>query len=76
MDFLKIGPFKIKNVKGPVNYKLELPVTSRIYPVFYTSLLKLADPDIPLDKNTKLEYKRTVLEYNIKIVVDYTIKGR
>ena len=24
-DYLKVGPFLIKNIKGPVNYELQLP---------------------------------------------------
>jgi hypothetical protein len=55
LDFLKVRLFRVKNVKGLVNYELELPVTLRIHLVFHTSLLELADPDTPLDTSIKLE---------------------
>ena len=33
------GPFKITEVLGPVTYKLKLPVSWRIHPVFHANLL-------------------------------------
>jgi hypothetical protein len=55
LDFLKVGLFRVKSIKGLVNYKLELPATLRIYLVFYILLLELADPDTPLDTSIELE---------------------
>ena len=39
---MKIGLFLIKNVKGLINYELQLPQEAKIYPVFYILLLKKA----------------------------------
>jgi hypothetical protein len=47
LDYKKFGPFKVKrNIKN-ISYKLYLPPTIRIYPIFHISLLELADPDTP-----------------------------
>jgi hypothetical protein len=47
LDHKKFGPFKIKrNIKN-INYKLHLPPTIKIHPIFHISLLELADPDTP-----------------------------
>jgi hypothetical protein len=46
-DHKKFGPFKIKrNIKN-ISYKFYLPLTMRIHPIFYISLLELADLDTP-----------------------------
>jgi hypothetical protein len=41
LDHKKLGLFKIKKITGLVNYKLILPKTMNIYPVFHISLLEL-----------------------------------
>lgn len=42
LDFNKIGPFKISEQIGKVNFRLKLPETMRIHPVFHISLLEPA----------------------------------
>jgi hypothetical protein len=48
LDHVKVGPFLISEVRGPVNYKLQLPDDAKIHPVFHISLLEPADPATPL----------------------------
>ena len=48
LDHIKVGPFLISEVKGPSNYRLDLPKDSRIHPVFHISMLEPADAAIPL----------------------------
>ncbi|KAL2004475.1 hypothetical protein VTN00DRAFT_3477 [Thermoascus crustaceus] len=42
LNFKKIGPFEIAEKKGEVNFRLKLPDTMRIHPVFHISLLEPA----------------------------------
>jgi hypothetical protein len=53
LDAVKLGPFKIRRQKGPVNYELELPKRMRIHPVFHVSLLEPAAPDATLQPDVR-----------------------
>ena len=55
LDVLKLGPFKIKAVKGAVNYELYLPKKMRIHPVFHVFLLEKADPETLVDDSVELD---------------------
>ena len=50
LDAVKLGPFKIRRCKGPVNFELDLPKRMRIHPTFHISLLEPATPDATLQK--------------------------
>ncbi|SLM38743.1 Reverse transcriptase domain [Lasallia pustulata] len=47
-DKLVVRPFHIKKALGPEVYKLELPKSMKIHPVFHITVLELAHPSIPV----------------------------
>ena len=55
LDHIRVGPFVIKRVKGPVNYELELPEDAKVHPVFHISLLEKASDREPT--TTTFQYK-------------------
>ena len=48
LDHVKVGPFLISKVLGPINYRLELPPNAKVYLNFNIKYLKLVDPKILL----------------------------
>ena len=54
LDYRKLGLFEITEVKGLVNFKLKLPKSINIYPMFYILLLKLVLPGTPKALQTKI----------------------
>ena len=47
LDFKKMGPFEIIEKVRLVNYRLKLLRGSRLYPIFYISLLEPAKRSTP-----------------------------
>ena len=55
LDYIKLRPFKISKKITEVNYKLDLPVKIKIYPVQHVAMLK------PVYRNYKpLLYKADI----------------
>jgi hypothetical protein len=71
LDHKKLGLFKIKRVIGPVNYKLVLPRTMNIHPVFHISLLELILLGVLLAPVTKIKPVNPNIEYKIKKILDH-----
>jgi hypothetical protein len=71
LDHKKLGPFRIKRITGPINYKLVLPKTINIYPVFYISLLELVLPGVLPALITEIELVNPNIEYKIKEILDH-----
>jgi hypothetical protein len=70
-DHKKLGLFKIKRIIGLVNYKLVLPKTINIHPVFHISLLKLVLLGVLLVLITEIELVNPNIEYKIEEILDY-----
>jgi hypothetical protein len=47
LDSKNLGPFKVLEKVGATSYRLQLPASMQIHPVFHSNLLRL-DPDNPL----------------------------
>jgi hypothetical protein len=76
LDFKKLGPFGIEEKISSVNYKLELPKTSRLYPVFYILLLEPARGITQIDETTDIQPEYNTNIYNIeKILASRVSKG-
>ena len=67
LDFTKLGPFKITEVMGKVNYRLNLPKTMRIHPVFHVSLLEPAPQHA---KATQVEVESDTEEYDVERILN------
>jgi len=48
LDFKKLGAFRVLEQTGPVNFKLQLPKGTNVYPVFHISMLEPAPETAPM----------------------------
>jgi hypothetical protein len=71
LDHKKLGLFKIKRIIGLVNYKLVLPKTINIHPVFHISFLKLVPLGVLLVPVTEIELVNPNTEYKVKEILDH-----
>ena len=55
LDFKKIGPFEVEEVISATNYRLSLPDTMKIHPVFHISLLEPAPANAKLEATLEIE---------------------
>ena len=73
LAFKYLGPYVVLQKIGSVAYRLELPDTSRIHPVFLVSQLKPCVP--PLHKvHTELPSPDTKLQFPVQVLQKRTIK--
>jgi hypothetical protein len=71
LDHKKLGLFKIKRIIRPINYKLVLPKTMNIYPVFYISLLEPVLLGVLLVPVTEIELVNPNTKYKIEEILDH-----
>jgi hypothetical protein len=71
LDHKKLGLFKIKKIAGLVNYKLVLPKTMNIHPVFHISLLELILLGVLLAPVTEIELVNPNAEYKIEEILNH-----
>jgi hypothetical protein len=71
LDHKKLRLFKIKRIVGPINYKLVLPKTINIYPVFHILLLELILPGVLPAPVTEIELVNPNAEYKVEEILDH-----
>jgi hypothetical protein len=71
LDHKKLGLFKIKRITRLINYKLVLPKTINIYPVFHISLLELVLLGVLLVPVTEIEPVNLNAKYKIEEILDH-----
>ena len=51
LDYIKLGPFRIRKILRLINYKLDLLIKMRIYLSFYFLILEPVDPETLVQTN-------------------------
>ncbi|SAM00104.1 hypothetical protein [Absidia glauca] len=75
LDHRRIGPFKITATIGTRAYRLELPPTMHIHPVFHTNLLTPYQPD-PIEGRPPKPQPPTYVEDHYEYEVDFIVDSR
>ena len=70
LDFKKLGLYEILKKIREVNYRLKLSEGSRLYPVFYVSLLELAKGDTITDRDTDIQPENDLDVYKVEKILD------
>jgi hypothetical protein len=65
-----LGLYRIKRVKGRLNYKLALPKNIRILLIFYISLLELVPPEVLPTLETEIDPVNPNVEYKVENILD------
>jgi transposase InsO family protein len=80
LDYKRLGPFKVIKRISSHAYRLELPKSMRIHPVFHVSLLRKAEPDPILERRPSSvptpEIEGGVEKWDIEQIDDSRIRYR
>ncbi|TPX16414.1 uncharacterized protein E0L32_012424 [Thyridium curvatum] len=71
LDHKKLGPFKIVQRISTSNYRLSLPKTMRIHPIFHVSLLEPAPPGVRLKEPVEVEAEEE--EYEVEQILEQRV---
>jgi len=72
LDFKQIRPFKIAKKISNTNYKLSLPRTIKIHPIFHISLLKPAPKNTKTEQNIKISDNK---EFEVERILNHKGEG-
>jgi hypothetical protein len=79
LDSKNLGPFKVLGKVGATSYKLELPASMRIHPVFHSNLLRL-DPETSLPGQEITPAPPVVVEgeeeFEVERILDSRLSGK
>jgi transposase InsO family protein len=75
LDFKKLGPFKVTEKIGNVNYRLQLPSSSRLHPVFHISLLEPCKGATPVVTDAELQPENDEQEYEAEEILDSRVNN-
>ena len=71
MDVRKLGPFKVIEAVGPASFKLDLPESMKIHPVFYFSLWESAklrpNTEVPIEDSQIISED----QYEVEKIIGY-----
>ena len=67
LDYIRVRPFLVKQQKGLVNYKLDLPKDTNIHLVFHILLLEPADAQTPIQETF---YFKDEEEYKVERILE------
>jgi hypothetical protein len=69
LDFKKLRPYKILERIRPVNYRLKLPIKSKLHPIFHISLLEPIKGTYTLDA-MEIQPEHETDEYKIEKILN------